>query len=103
MKLPQVIDKSEEEIADIIKKIKSLDESVLPEWIKVFVIQCIELAIWFPIQLKRKAISLSRLRTLIFGKGYKNNNAKPKTTNNKPNSNGNDVIVDNNDLSAQEK
>ena len=102
MKLPQVIDKSEEEIADIIKKIKSLDESVLPEWIKVFVIQCIELAIWFPIQLKRKAISLSRLRTLIFGKGYKNNNAKPKTTNNKPNSNGNDVIVDNNDLSAQE-
>jgi len=102
MKLPQVIDKSEEEIADIIKRIKSLDESALPDWIKVFVIQCIELAIWIPHQLKKKAISLSRLRTLIFGKGYKTNKPKEnQTTASKPTTGNDDPAENNNDISTQ--
>lgn len=102
MKLPQVIDKSEEEIADIIKRIKSLDESALPDWIKVFVIQCIELAIWIPHQLKKKSISLSRLRTLIFGKGYKTNKPKTnQTTAGKPNIGNDDAAENNNDISSQ--
>lgn len=99
MKLPKVIDKSEEEIAAIIKIIN--DIVVLSDSIKIFVIQCIELAIWIPHQLKKKSISLSRLRTLIFGKGYKSNKTKAnQTTAGKPNTD-NDGAAENNAISTQ--
>ena len=99
MKAPQVIDKTEEDIAAIIR---AINETGLPDDIKVFVIQCIELAIWIPHQLKRKAISLSRLRTLIFGKGYKTNKTKAnQTTAGKPNTDKDDAAENINDISTQ--
>jgi len=91
--LPEIIDKDESEIRKIISLIK---ESTLSEEVKAFVIKCIELALWFPLFLQKKNISLHRLRESIFGKGYhknkknKNNPASrgdlsnPLTTNNVP-------------------
>jgi len=73
MKQPEVIDKTEEEIASIIDAIKASD---LAEPTKVFVVKCIEFAVWLPIQIQNKLISISRLRTIIFGKGYGNRNKK---------------------------
>src|SRR5476651_2537006 len=76
--LPEVVDKDPSEIKSIIEQIKS---SSLPEDVKTFVIKCVELALWLPIFLQRKAISIHRLRTMIFGKGY---NKKDTTTPNPP-------------------
>jgi transposase len=100
MKAPQVIDKTEEEIAAIIK---AINETGLPDDTKNFAIQCIELAIWFPHQLKKKAISLSRLRTLLFGKGYKTKETKAnQTTTLKPNTNNAETAENNyKDISTQ--
>lgn len=98
MKQPEIVEKSEEEIAIIIC---AINESNLADIWKIFVIQCIRLAIWFPIQIQRKSISLHRLRILLFGKGYKNN--KPKqTAASTPNANNNDVDEDNNNLLDQD-
>lgn len=78
--LPEVVDKDESEIKQIIALIR---ESALPEDVKKFVIKCIELALWLPLFLQKKNISLSRLRTMIFGKGYNKSdkNKPPKDDN----------------------
>lgn len=65
---PEVIEKSATEIAEIIDIIK---KSNLPEPLKLFVIKCIEIAMWVPMALESKNISLHRLKTIIFGKGYR--------------------------------
>ena len=69
--LPDVVEKDPSEIKDIISQIKA---SSMPEDVKAFIIKCVELALWLPIFLQNKAISMQRLRTMIFGKGY---NKKP--------------------------
>lgn len=75
--LPEVVDKDPGEIKSIIEQIKS---TALPDDVKQFVIKCVELALWLPIFLQRKAVSIHRLRTIIFGKGYNkkaNNTTSP--------------------------
>lgn len=72
--LPEVVDKDPSEIKAIIEQIKT---SSMPDEMKNFVVKCVELALWLPIFLQNKAISLHRLRTMIFGKGYN----KKDTTN----------------------
>ena len=75
--LPSVVDKSAEEIEDIIQFIEA---SELSDQLKVFVVSCIRLAVWLPIALLEKTISLSNLRKLIFGQGNtKRNTRKNKT------------------------
>lgn len=71
--LPDVIDKSESEIKCILELIRN---SALPDDVKNFVIKCIELALWLPLHLQNKRISLHRLRVMIFGKGYNKNDGK---------------------------
>ena len=75
--LPEVVDKDPEEIKSIIEAIKT---SQLPDDVKAFVIKCVELALWLPIFLQRKAISIHRLRTMIFGKGYNKKDNHDKIT-----------------------
>jgi transposase len=65
--LPEVVDKDPSEIKSIIEQIKT---SSLSDDVKKFVVKCVELALWLPIFLQSKAISIHRLRTIIFGKGY---------------------------------
>ena len=78
--LPEVVEKDESEIKQIIALIYG---SSLPDDVKHFVIKCIELSLWLPLFLKNKAISLHRLRTIIFGNGYnkKDKNALPSISN----------------------
>lgn len=64
---PEIVDKDPVEIKNIIEQIEA---SALSNEVKKFVIKCVELALWLPIFLQRKAISIHRLRTMIFGKGY---------------------------------
>ena len=63
--VPEVIDKTADEIDTIIEIINRSD---LPDATKLFVIKCIRLACWLPSLLQKKNISLSRLRKMIFGK-----------------------------------
>lgn len=72
--LPEVIEKDESEIKQIIALIHA---SALPDDVKGFVIKCIEVSIWLPMFLKNKAVSIHRLRTMIFGKGYNKKNPEP--------------------------
>ena len=81
--LPEIVDKDESEIKYIISLLRN---STLPDDVKTFVIKCIELALWFPLFLQSKNISLRRLRTMIFGKGYNKKN--------KNNSNNQDASSD---------
>ena len=62
-----VVDKDPSEIQSMMEQIKT---SALPEDVKQFTVKCVELALWLPIFLQKKAISIHRLRTMIFGKGY---------------------------------
>jgi len=64
---PEIIDKTADEIDEIIAAVNKTD---LPEATKLFLIKCIRLACWLPSLLQKKNISLSRLRKMIFGKGY---------------------------------
>lgn len=48
-----------------------IEASNLPPSTKEFVMKCIGLACWLPGVLQKKNISLSRLRKILFGKGYK--------------------------------
>src|SRR5476651_2667415 len=82
--LPEVVDKDPSEIKSIIEQIKI---SSLPDDVKKFVIKCVELALWLPIFLQSKAISIHRLRTMIFGKGYnkKDNNTTSTEAPSEPN------------------
>jgi hypothetical protein len=61
-------DKTEEELAYIIDVINN---SALPDYIKAFIILCIETALWFPHVLQKKNMSLKRLKFMLFGKSYK--------------------------------
>ncbi len=72
--VPVFEDKTKEELDTIINLIKG---SSLPEYVKDFIIKCIESALWFPHILQQKNISLSRLKTMLFGKGYANKDQKP--------------------------
>jgi hypothetical protein len=69
-------EKTEEELAQIIDVINA---SVLPDYIKVFILLCIDNALWFPHILQKKNMSLKRLKTMLFGKGYKSDKATNKT------------------------
>jgi transposase len=75
--LPEVVDKDSSEVKSIIEQIKT---SSLPDDVKKFVIKCVELALWLPIFLQSKAISIHRLRTMIFGKGYNKKDANKTST-----------------------
>lgn len=75
---PDVVDKTEEEINQIILLIQ---ESTLSEDTKAFIIKCIELAMWLPSFVLNTKISMRRFAVMIFGKGYKKIH---KTSNNKP-------------------
>ena len=66
--LPIVIEKSQEEVEQIVALVHS---SNLPEGIKPFVIGCIHLASWIPRALVEHKITVSNLKLLIFGKGDK--------------------------------
>jgi transposase len=75
--LPEIIDKDPAEIKAAIEQIKA---SSMSDEVKKMVIKCVEMALWLPVFLQNKAISLHRLRTMIFGKGYNKrdlNNANP--------------------------
>lgn len=63
-KLPKVIEKSQEEIEEIIAQVQS---SNLPEEIKPFEIGCINLASWIPKALVEHKITISNLKRLFFG------------------------------------
>ena len=65
--LPEVIEKSEDELAKITQEI---DASALSSSSKAFIIKCIELATWLPSALQHKNITIARLCKLIFGEGY---------------------------------
>lgn len=73
--LPKVIEKSQEEIEQIITLVQTSD---LPEDIKPFVVGCINLASWIPRALVEHKITVSNLKRLIIGKGDK---ATQKQTN----------------------
>ena len=64
--LPEVIEKSPEEIDKIIAAINGTD---LSSGYKTFIISCIKLALWLPMALHEKAINLHKLKKLLFGKG----------------------------------
>lgn len=66
--LPMVVEKSQEEIEQIVALVRS---SNLPEGTKPFVIGCINLASWIPRALVEHKITVSNLKRLIFGKGDK--------------------------------
>ncbi|CZH83719.1 IS66 family transposase [Legionella pneumophila] len=66
--LPIVIEKSQEDVDQIIALVRS---SNLPEGTKTFVIGCINLATWIPRALVEHKITVSNLKRLIFGKGDK--------------------------------
>jgi len=73
---PDVIDKTEEEMNQIILLIQ---ESTLSMDTKTFIIKCIELAMWLPNFVLNTKISMHRFAVMIFGKGYKTTN-KPSDT-----------------------
>lgn len=72
--LPVVTELEDNEVAVIIL---ALEQSSLEPSVKKIVIKCVELALWLPGLLHKKNISLSRLRRLLFGKGYKANKKNP--------------------------
>ena len=78
--LPDVIDKTEEEINQIILLIQ---QSTLSIDTKTFIIKCIELAMWLPNFVLNTKISMHRFAVMIFGKGYKTTNkpSDPKPSN----------------------
>ena len=77
---PDVIEKTAAEISEIIDAIK---QSNLSEGVKLFVIKCIEIALWVPMALESKNISMHRLKMIIFGKGYKSKSNNNKGTQDK--------------------
>ena len=91
--LPSVVDKSAEEIENIIQLIQA---SELSDQLKVFVVSCIRLAVWLPTALLEKTISLSNLRRLIFGQGRaKQNQRKNKLSDKASNRQTDDELAPN--------
>ncbi|AGH55338.1 IS66 family transposase [Legionella pneumophila] len=78
-KLPIVIEKSSDEVEQIVALVRS---SNLPEGTKPFVIGCINLASWIPRALVEHKITVSNLKRLIFGKGDKTTKQQDKSPNN---------------------
>ncbi|WP_258956787.1 hypothetical protein [Legionella sainthelensi] len=76
-KLPIVIEKSQEDVDQIIALVHS---STLPEGTKPFVIGCINLASWIPRALVEHKITVSNLKRLIFGKGDKTTKQQDKSS-----------------------
>jgi transposase len=74
--LPIVIEKSQEEVEQIVSLVHS---SNLPEGTKPFVIGCIHLASWIPRALIEHKITVSNLKRLIFGKGDKTTKQEVKS------------------------
>ncbi|KTD64268.1 hypothetical protein [Legionella spiritensis] len=74
--LPKVIEKSQEEVEEIITLMPS---SHLPEGLKPFVIDCIRLASWIPRALIEHKITVSNLKRLIFGKADKTTKQQDKS------------------------
>ncbi len=67
-----VEEKTEAELAFIIETINNC--VALPDYIKSFIIRCIENALWFPDILQRKNMSMKRLKSMLFGSSYKKSN-----------------------------
>lgn len=64
---PIIEEKSKAELDEIVLAIRA---SSLPQHVKDFIINCVEMALWFPLVLQKKNISLNRLRKMLFGKGH---------------------------------
>ena len=95
---PKVERKSQAEVDAIIDAVNATN---LTESIKLFVINCIRLACWFPTLLERKDISLRRLKEMIFGKKEKRKKSNSEDDGNT--SSGNNGGGDNNPLSSSEE
>lgn len=78
--IPKVEHKTQTEIEAIID---ALNASNLTDSVKIFAINCIRLACWFPTLLEKKNISIRRLQEMIFGKKKK----KPSSGNDDDNNN----------------
>lgn len=78
---PEIVDKSAAEMSAIFDAINS--DQPIPDAFKPFVIRAIRAAMWLPLYLQRKNISLHRLRTMVFGKGYGRSNPHSTTSKNK--------------------
>jgi transposase len=65
--LPRILHKTAEQINALVDEIKA---SPLSDEAKELALESIIFATWFPIQLQNNAITINRLRTLLFGKGY---------------------------------
>lgn len=77
--IPKVEEKSKDELEEILLQIKN---SSLPNSVKEFIINSINSALWFPHILQKKNISLSRLKKMLFGKGYKQKQPEETTSDN---------------------
>jgi len=77
--LPTIEEKTQAELDDILAQIQA---SSLSAPVKDFIVKCIESALWFPHILQKKNISLTRLKTMLFGKGYRSNKKPSKSTTN---------------------
>jgi transposase len=87
---PEIVEKSETEIAAIID---AIENCALPDSIKQFAIRSIKVAVWFPLFLQQKNISLDRLRKIIFGKGYRKKSQSPSVSS-KIENNGHSSVSD---------
>lgn len=77
---PDVIEKTEEEVDQIIALIKNCS---FQDETKTFIIKCIEFAMWLPIFVSNTKISMYRFAVMIFGPGYRNKKEKKSKANNK--------------------
>ena len=80
--------------AELERILQALQQTELVDDDKIFLTECVELAVWIPNMLQDKNIKLSRLRKLIFGKGSgKDNRDKKgdKTTESKPATTGDEA------------
>lgn len=64
---PKIEEISKEQLDSMLQ---AINDSSLPQHVKDFINKCITIALWFSNILQKKNITLSRLRTMIFGKGY---------------------------------
>lgn len=93
LETPEVVDKRSNEVESIVDEVNN---SNMSSGTKTFCVLCIRTACWLPKVLEQKNISLSRLRTIIFGKSKKKkrggsggNNQGSKGTNNNSNKSSN--------------
>ena len=65
--LPRILDQTAEQINVLVDEIKT---APISDEAKELAEQSITFTTWFPIQLQNNTITIARLRTLLFGKGY---------------------------------